>query len=235
MPRARLSSRMKEETDLPADPPPVKPLPSPAPQPSSDSAPPRRAASGSAASPAWRGDALIAGVAAGDGRALDSLYKACGDRLFSMALHWLRDEGAAREAVQDCFVKVWRRAATYDPAKSEAFTWCTMILRGLCVDHMRKRGVRAAVWQDWESAGPLEGSRCGVEDLFFRETVNQVRQGLASLNEDERRSVAAALFDTATSEELAGRWQVPVGTVKTKIHRAMEKLRGYLRNREEGV
>ena len=77
-------------------------------------------------------------VAERDERALEELYKVTSDRLYSMALHWLRDEGAAREAVQDCYLRIWKRAGRYDPARSQPFTWCVMILRGLCLDQLRK-------------------------------------------------------------------------------------------------
>ncbi len=179
------------------------------------------------ASSAWDGSWLLGRVARRDQEALAELYRMWGDRLYSMALHWLGDEGAAREALQDCFLRVWKKAGNYDVEKARGFTWCAMLLRGICLDQLRKRRVRAAVWHDQESAGGLELPSIGggVEDLFFRETVNRVRTAISKLDEEEMESVRAALFDAGTLQDHAERWKVPLGTAKTRIYRAMSRLR----------
>ena len=79
-----------------------------------------------------------------------------------------------------------------------------MILRGLCLDHLRKRRRRADVWQDWETGSPLEApTRCGVEDLFFRETVTRVRIALGHL--DETRKPACSGFPEHDAQHPAAR------------------------------
>lgn len=176
------------------------------------------------------GSRLLARIARRDAEALAELYRMWGDRLYSMALHWLKDEGAAREALQDCLLRIWKKAADFDGEKSSGFTWCAMILRGLCLDFLRKRKRRSAVWQDSELGSALEvPSRGGVEDLFFRETVTRVRRALARLDDGEAESVRAALFDPGSIQDHADRWDVPLGTAKIRIHRAMLKLRELLR------
>lgn len=176
------------------------------------------------------GSRLLARIARRDADALAELYRMWGDRLYSMALHWLRDEGAAREALQDCFVRVWKKAVEFDGEKSSGFSWCAMILRGLCLDSLRKRRRLAPVWQDWESASALEvPARGGVEDLLFRETVTRVHTALGHLDDVETESVRAAIFHPGTMQDHAERWGVPLGTAKIRIHRAMLKLREILR------
>ena len=176
------------------------------------------------------GSRLLARIARRDADALAELYRMWGDRLYSMALHWIKDEGAAKEALQDCFLRIWKKAADFDPEKSRGFTWCTMILRGLCLDFLRSRKRRSAVWQDSELGSALEvPSRGGVEDLFFRETVTRVRSALERLDDSEAESVRAALFDPGSMQDHAVRWGIPLGTAKIRIHRAMLKLRELLR------
>ena len=172
---------------------------------------------------------LLARIAQQEPEALAELYRMWGDRLFSMALHWIQDEGAAKEALQDCLLRIWQKAGDFDPAKSRGFTWCAMILRGLCLDWLRHRRLRAGVWYDWQATAALAvPARCGVEDLSFRETVTRVREALTRLDEEESESVRAALFDPGTLQDHATRWQVPLGTAKIRVHRAMLKLRKLL-------
>lgn len=175
------------------------------------------------------GSRLLTRIARRDADALAELYRMWGDRLYSMALHWIKDEGAAKEALQDCFLRVWKKAADFDPEKSRGFTWCAMILRGLCLDFLRSRKRRSAVWQDSELGSALEvPSRGGVEDLFFRETVTRVRSALERLDDAEAESVRAALFHPGSMQDHALRWGIPLGTAKIRIHRAMLKLRELL-------
>jgi RNA polymerase sigma-70 factor, ECF subfamily len=180
------------------------------------------------------GSRLLARIACRDADALADLYRMWGDRLYSMALHWIRDEGAAKEVLQDCFLRVWKKAADFDPEKSQGFTWCAMILRGLCLDFLRRRRRRSGVWHDWEAGATLEvPSRGGVEDLFFRDTVTRVRSALTRLDAVESESVRAALFDPGSMQDHARRWGIPLGTAKIRVHRAMLKLRELLRKGDD--
>jgi RNA polymerase sigma-70 factor (ECF subfamily) len=69
----------------------------------------------------------------------------------------------------------------------------------------------------------------GVADLLFHDSLAHIRTALSALNDEEQVLINSALFDPATNAQLANRWGIPVGTVKTRIHRAMEKLRHLLR------
>ncbi len=189
------------------------------------------------ASPAWDGVWLLDRVARKDAGALEQLYRMWGDRLFSMAAHMLGDEGAAAEALQDCFLKIWQKAGDYDPGKSRGFTWAGIILRGICLDMMRKRRRRLGVWADGNAAAALgvPAPDGGVEDLLFRDTVRQVKAAISQLSESEAESVRTTLFHPGTVEEQAERWGVPVATAKTRIFRAMEKLRNLLGQMKGGM
>lgn len=190
-------------------------------------APGRETAAGRAlASPA--GELLLARIAQGEPAALESLYQLCGDRFYSMARHMVRDDGAAREMTQDCFVRIWQRAGSYDPGLSRPFTWCVMILRGLCLDHLRRIGRRLPSQAGDDPAEP-SCPQPPLADIHLHETLHLVRKSLASLTAAEQEAITAALFDPATCQDLAVRWRMPAGSVKTRIHRAMEKLRALVR------
>lgn len=178
--------------------------------------------------PRATGTALLRRIAAGESDALENLYQLCGDRFYSMARHMVQDEGAAREIVQDCFVRIWQRAGTYQEDASAPFTWCVMILRGLCLDHLRRTGRRLPPAPD-SSGTESVSNQPPLADLHLHETLHLIRRGLATLTSAEQEAIHAALFDPATGAELAARWGIPAGSVKTRIYRAMEKLRHLVR------
>src|SRR5882757_4057874 len=82
---------------------------------------------------------LLARVAAGDEAAFATLYDRFSPGLFSFVLRMIRDEKEAEDVLQEGFAHIWRRAATYDPARSSPFTWAVMILRNKAIDRLRVR------------------------------------------------------------------------------------------------
>lgn len=202
-------------------------MPPPQSQPPRD--PSNREAAAGRALPSPAGELLISRIAEGEAEALESLYQLCGDRFYSMARHMVQDEGAAREIVQDCFVRIWRRASSYDAALSRPFTWCVMILRGVCLDHLRRTGRRLSTVSGGGHPSEPVCPQPPLADLHLHETLQLVRRSLATLTDTEQEAIRAALFDPATCQELALRWRMPAGSVKTRIHRAMEKLRALVR------
>lgn len=145
-------------------------------------------------------------MAAREESALTDFYRIMADRLFSMALRLLGSRESSAEALQDCMVRVWQNAARYDAERGDAFTWTAMILRGLCLDQLRRRQRRAAGLGRWKKGeadpnnGPPQG---GLEDLFFRETINMVRNALSALDPADRSCLEVALFYPATTAEYA--------------------------------
>ena len=134
--------------------------------------------------PAPVGEALLRRIAQGEAAALESLYQLCGDRFYSMARHMVHDDGAAREITQDCFVRIWQRAASYDPAASSPFTWSVMILRGLCLDHLRCIGRRLPA-SSGEITAEVSCPQAPLADLHLHETLHLVRKCLATLTPQE--------------------------------------------------
>lgn len=176
---------------------------------------------------------LLADVADGDRAAFRELYSRYSTPLFSLAVRLLGDHGAAEEALQDAFVKIWRSAHTYDARKSRPFTWAVTILRRTCIDYLRKhRRVPAAV--------PLPEDDSAATELYTRETARRtaeshdaaelVRSSLSALAQPQRSALELALYSTLTHSEIAARLSQPVGTIKTWIRRGLLDLRANLRD-----
>jgi RNA polymerase sigma-70 factor, ECF subfamily len=173
--------------------------------------------------------ALLRRMAARDEAALTAFYHIMADRLYSMALRMLGEREAAAEALQDVMVRLWHTAERYDSARSDAFTWSAMILRGLCYDRLRRRqreerNTRAQqqrhLFDEQESGG--------LADLFFRETISLVQQAMEKLDPSDRDCLRAALFRPESTADYAAALGISPGTMKVRIHRAMQRLRALL-------
>jgi len=183
-----------------------------------------------------RGDApaealLISRMANGDHAALDELYALYSDALYSLALRMTGEQRDAEEILQDSFVRIWKRARSFDPAKSRPFTWAVMITRAHAIDRLRRGTVRRRTLDSLHSessAVPSAHSDDGLREVLFHETVSRIRRGMERLTENERRCVEAAVFDAAGSNELAALLNVPTGTAKSWLHRGLTKLRTWM-------
>ena len=174
---------------------------------------------------------LLGRIAAGDRDAFRQLYQRYSAPLFSLAIRVVGDNGVAEEALQDTFVKIWRRAADYDARKSRPFTWAVTILRRTCIDYLRKQRRTAGVTslpEDDLSPPELATRETVRQTTEFNETTDRVNGALATLASPQRDALELALFSTLTYPEIAVRLAQPVGTIKTWIRRGLLELRDRL-------
>lgn len=174
---------------------------------------------------------LIGRMALGDESALGEYHARMADRLWSMALRMVPDRALAAEALQECLIRIWKGAARFDADRSEPFSWSVMILRGTCLDALRRSRrysdrIRLHGEQQSEPAGH------GLEDLYFRETLRTVRGALDQLGGEDRACLESMLFAAESREELAARLNTSPETLKVRLHRAMQRLRQLLSRSE---
>ena len=175
--------------------------------------------------------ALVARMAQGDHSAMDSLYALYSDALYSLAMRMTGESRDAEEVLQDSFVRMWKRAPSFDPSKSRPFTWAVMITRSHAIDRLRRGKVRRRTLDSLHgesNAVPPAQSDDGLREILFHETVSRIRRGLERLTDNERRCVEAAVFDAAGSNDLASLLNVPTGTAKSWLHRGLTKLRTWM-------
>ena len=155
-------------------------------------------------------------------QALRALYDACSGKIMAVALRLLGDRSEAEDVVQETFLEVWRRAAEYDPARATAETWAVVIGRSRALDRLRSRSAaaRAVSAQALEptSADPAPESAEGHEERA------RVRGALSALPPEQREALELACFEGLTQSEIAARTGQPLGTVKTRVRLAMEKI-----------
>lgn len=175
---------------------------------------------------------LLRRIASGDRPALAEFYDQVAGPLFSTATRILGDAHEAEEVVQDVFVQIWEKAATFDAALGSPFTWAMRITRNRAIDRLRSRQRRTKLAAQFQENFEITagGENAAIE--LGEEAVVQIRSTVGNLPADQRRVIELAFFGGLTHVEIAETLGEPLGTVKARIRRGMLKLReslqGYL-------
>lgn len=167
---------------------------------------------------------LMERLARGDDRALDALYEALGRNVFALALRMVGSREDAEEVVQDTFVQVHGHAGRFDGRRGSVRAWIYTIARNQCRMHLRARDSRPRSAPERDphedgvrATGPSPAARA-TERL-------SIQRAFAHLGAEEARLLEAAFFDGYSHGELADREGTPVGTIKSRLRRAMAKAR----------
>ena len=163
--------------------------------------------------------------------ALSELYDRYSRMIFSLAMNAVGDAATAEEITQDVFVRVWERAGQYRADQAKVSTWLTSIVRHRAIDQLRRQGVRPEGQSiGWADLSPeAEPSTAGPEqDAELALQRRRIRAAVAQLPEEQRQVLALAYFQGYSQTAIAGALSLPLGTVKTRIRLAMDKLRAML-------
>ena len=168
--------------------------------------------------------------------ALARLYDRYSHLIFSIALAIVGDSLTAEEITLDVFTRVWQKAVSYRAEKAKVRTWLTHIARHHAIDVLRRRDTRADQYTiSWDGMSPSamisgQDSQELVELSLRRE---HVRAAIARLPEDQKQALALAYFGGLTQVEIAEVLKQPLGTIKTRLRLAMQKLHDFLQEEQE--
>jgi RNA polymerase sigma-70 factor (ECF subfamily) len=167
-----------------------------------------------------------------DERALSALYDATFQRVFGLVRRIVRNIAMAEEAVEDAYFQVWRQAVRFDRTRGGALTWLLAIARSRAIDTLR-REVRFEHDDLDDKAEPGLPSELPPADelLDLARYQSDLHQALMLLGAQPRQLVSLAFFRGLSHEEIAQQTQLPLGTVKSQIRRALLSLREILGER----
>lgn len=164
--------------------------------------------------------------------AIGALYDRYGRLVYSVAVHLVGDDALAQEITQDVFVRAWQGAGSYHAEMGKAAGWLASITRHRAIDELRRQSSRPEKARaDWpedigqETAEGLPATDGPEGGLELRMSQRAVRQALAALPADQREALALAYYQGLSHSEIAERLGEPLGTVKSRIRLAMQKLR----------
>ena len=170
-------------------------------------------------------------IAARDTAALAELYDRHSRLLFGLILRIVRDRGEAEDILQEAFMRVWTRAETYDAQMGGPLPWIVRVARNCAIDRLRARRVRAVVhapaidFSEVETVVPATSIQTPEATVLIAEQRRTLTGALAGLPAEQRQLIEAAFFEGYTHSELAQRFELPLGTVKTRIRAGMSAMR----------
>ena len=167
---------------------------------------------------------LVRRVARGDRDAFAAIYDRHGAILLGVLLRILRNRAEAEDVLQDTFLQVWQRAASFDEARGRVLPWLSLLARSRALDRLRSRGARERTASELaaEELTAPPSTAIGNPDAPI------VRRALEQIPEAERSALRLAYFEGLTQSEIAERQQKPLGTVKTHMRLGLIKLRELL-------
>ncbi|AZI43268.1 sigma-70 family RNA polymerase sigma factor [Deinococcus psychrotolerans] len=180
-------------------------------------------------SPAASDAELIARFALRDEAALGELFDRYHAAAYGLALYILKESATAQEIVHDSFLKVWAKPQLFDPQRAAFSTFILTVVRHAAISKLR--GVRFHTSLEDEEGTPLPLADERVDLLTQteqRQVSERVQAALSGLKPPQRETVERAYYRGQTREEIAAAMQVPVGTVKSRLKYALERLRGVL-------
>jgi RNA polymerase sigma-70 factor (ECF subfamily) len=170
---------------------------------------------------------LMRRIVDGERNALAALYARHGGVALAFARRMLEDEHHAEEAVQDAFVSVWRRAATFRSEAASPRTWLLAIVRNRCIDSLRRRRGDAAT-AALDEAQPEAFDDELWPEIWKRECGAAVRSALRDLPPEQREVIELGFYGGYSHAQIAERLSLPLGTLKKRMRSGLKRLRAAL-------
>lgn len=166
---------------------------------------------------------ITEGLLRKDKSSLSYLYDHYADALLGVISRIVQDQDIAEEVLQDAFLRYWEKIDQYDSSKARLFTWMMRIARNLALDRLRSKGMKQQNKSDSISDNVYvldksQHTESSVDAIGLEEVLDE-------LPEDQRFVIEKLYLQGYTQSEVAKEFNIPLGTVKTRMRSAMVKLR----------
>ena len=168
-------------------------------------------------------DALVR-TGEGDRSAFETVYKATSAKLFGVCLRIFPDRAEAEEALQEAYLTIWNKAASFEAGRASPISWLVTVTRNRAIDRLRSKGKTGFTALD--EAAEIADPAPLADAQMLMASDNRVLNGcIDDLNQRDAHFIRCAFVAGATYAELATSEDEPLGTVKSRIRRALIKLR----------
>jgi RNA polymerase sigma-70 factor (ECF subfamily) len=164
--------------------------------------------------------ALLKRMGQRDENAMEDIFRRYSGAVYSVALRVLHDTGQAEDVLQEVFLQLWRNPAAFVQQRGSLGGWLVVVARNRAIDLLRRRKPSDSV------EDVVLASSVNVAEEAERNAIMQkVRQVIAGLPDEQRKTLELAYFEGLSHTEIASRTGDPLGTVKTRIRQALISLR----------
>lgn len=177
---------------------------------------------------------LIQRIAERDSAAFQTFYQKYSGLIFAAISNVLNDHHDTEDVMQEVLVQLWNKAHLYEPRKGKPLTWLTTMARNRAIDRIRSKQRRSRLNDDFENENKklqLEFEESGLELLEEKERDTLVKNAVSKLNEDQREAIYLAYFNGLTQAEVAERLNEPLGAIKARIRRGVNRLEALVKPR----
>ena len=161
-----------------------------------------------------------------DRTALAALFALYGPRVKSMMLKLGAGDALAEDLVQETFVSVWRKAALYTAQRGAASTWIFTIARNLRIDQLRRQSNKP--YEDLETVQLASDLPSGSTLAEQHQVIERVTAALVTLSPEQQEVVRLSFINDMPHAQIAESIGIPLGTVKSRLRLAYERLRPLL-------
>jgi RNA polymerase sigma-70 factor, ECF subfamily len=160
----------------------------------------------------------------GDSKALEELFDRYSPLLYPMVLRILRSPSDAEDTLQEVWLQVWKRVATFDAKRGSVAAWLVMLARSRALDRYRSLASRRNAETRVEAAPEVSADDASTP-AAQRQLSERVTSALAQLAPQQRQVIEIAYFEGLSQTEIAQRLNAPLGTVKSWTRQGLMKLR----------
>lgn len=177
---------------------------------------------------------MLQAVGRRDVAAFQAFYQKFNGLIYATIFRVLNDHQDTEDIMQEVLVQVWQKAHFYEAAKGKPLTWVTTMARNRAIDRIRSKQRRSRLNDDFEQeTRPLQPEF--DEDTSDRVTSNEndqvVQSAVMELSPDQREAIQLAYFGGLTQSEIADKLKQPLGTVKARIRRGVQRLEQVVKRR----
>lgn len=163
-------------------------------------------------------------MAEGDEHALGELYDATLGKVYGVAMRVVGDAALAEDVVAEAYHDAWRNAGRFDSKLGRPITWLLSICRNRALDEYRRRAADSRKIESAAQQSVAETTDTPDDLIATIEEGHVVHGLLAAISADDRQLIAMAFFKGLSHQQIANHTDMPLGTVKTRLRRALQKL-----------
>lgn len=178
--------------------------------------------------------AMLRRVGRRDVAAFQELFRKFSGLLYSTIQRVLNDHQDTEDIMQEVLVQIWQKAHLYEEAKGKPLTWILTMARNRAIDRIRSKQRRSRLNHDFEhETRPLqpEFDEDTSDVVISGERDRTLQNAVMELSPEQRKAIQLAYFNGLTQSEIAERLHEPLGTVKARIRRGVQRLEQTLRRK----